>query len=78
LIHTDILQLNLFEDPQDQIDHENLDLIIDKIRQKYGFEAIIHASSALENARSVKRSNVVGGHAGGSAKRSQLKRLCTL
>ncbi|MGM0241325.1 Y-family DNA polymerase [Enterococcus sp. AZ103] len=65
LVWTDVLQLNLFEDPQEQINHENLDLVIDKIRQKYGFEAIIHASSALENARSVKRANVVGGHAGG-------------
>ncbi|QDA39741.1 Y-family DNA polymerase (plasmid) [Enterococcus faecium] len=66
LVYTDSLQLDLFSDPQKQIDEENLDKIIDKIRQKYGFTAIVHASSMLEGARSITRSTLVGGHAGGN------------
>lgn len=54
-------QLDLFSDPQKQIDDEKLDKIIDKIRQKYGFPSIIHASSMLEGARSITRSTLVGG-----------------
>lgn len=59
-------QLNLFEDPEAAIAEEKLDLIIDKIREKYGFSAIIHATSKLEGARSVARSHLVGGHSGGA------------
>ncbi|HBL1354885.1 TPA: type VI secretion protein ImpB, partial [Enterococcus faecium] len=66
LVYTDSLQLDLFSDPQKQIDEENLDKIIDKIRQKYGFTSIVHASSMLEGARSITRSTLVGGHAGGN------------
>ncbi|WVT93052.1 Y-family DNA polymerase (plasmid) [Enterococcus durans] len=66
LFYTDSLQLDLFSDPQKQIDEENLDKIIDKIRQKYGFTSIVHASSMLEGARSITRSTLVGGHAGGN------------
>ncbi|EMW5746502.1 type VI secretion protein ImpB, partial [Enterococcus faecium] len=65
LVYTDSLQLDLFSDPRKKIAEENLDRIIDKIRQKYGFTAIIHASSMLEGARSITRSTLIGGHAGG-------------
>ncbi|MFB8449861.1 Y-family DNA polymerase [Enterococcus thailandicus] len=66
LVYTDTTQLNLFSDPEKQIKEENLDLIIDKIRGKYGFSSIVHASSYLEGARSIARSSLVGGHAGGN------------
>ena len=54
LFYTDSLQLDLFSEPQKQIDKENLDKIIDLIRQKYGFTSIVHASSLLDGARSIK------------------------
>ncbi|MGC3599038.1 type VI secretion protein ImpB, partial [Enterococcus faecium] len=57
--------LDLFSDAQKQFDEENLDMIIDNIRIKYGFTAIVLASSMLEGARSITRSTLVGGHAGG-------------
>ncbi len=66
LVYTDSLQLDLFSDPQQQINEEKLDKIIDKIRQKYGFTSIVHASSKLEGARSITRSTLVGGHPGGN------------
>lgn len=59
-------QLNLFEEPEEQIKNEKLDQIMDQIREKYGFVSIVRASSTLEHARSLSRANLVGGHAGGA------------
>ncbi|WP_271005754.1 DNA polymerase thumb domain-containing protein [Listeria seeligeri] len=59
-------QLNLFEEPKEQIKNEKLDQIMDQIREKYGFVSIVRASSTLEHARSLSRANLVGGHAGGA------------
>lgn len=39
---------------------------IDKIRQKFGFKALIHASSLMEGATAISRASLVGGHAGGT------------
>lgn len=61
----DILQLNLFEQPEELVGQKILDETIDRIREKYGFDAIYHASSQLEGATAIKRSHLVGGHAGG-------------
>jgi len=35
-------------------------LIIDKIREKYGFTSIVHATSRMEGARAIARSKLVG------------------
>lgn len=59
-------QLNLFKEPEEEINQEKLDQIVDKIRGKYGFTAIIHATSLLDGARSIARAGLVGGHAGGA------------
>lgn len=61
----DILQLNLFEQPEELVSQKILDETIDGIREKYGFDAIYHASSRLEGATAINRSHLVGGHAGG-------------
>ncbi|MDA3965964.1 Y-family DNA polymerase [Enterococcus thailandicus] len=66
LVYTESMQLDLFSNPEKQVKEENLDRIIDKIREKYGFSSIVHASSYLEGARSIDRSHLVGGHAGGN------------
>lgn len=52
----------MFSDPQKQVDEENLDRIIDKIRQKYGFTSIVYAASMLEGARSIARRTLIGDH----------------
>lgn len=56
------IQLNLFEDPDEAIKQEILDQLTDKIRERYGFSSIIHASSLLENATAINRSKKIGGH----------------
>ncbi len=62
---TDVLQLNLFEKPDKTINNETLDNSIDTIRNRFGFGSIVHASSLLDGATAINRSNLVGGHAGG-------------
>ena len=59
------LQLNLFEQAEETTANYLLDKTIDSIRDKFGFDAIYHASSRLEGATAINRSHLVGGHAGG-------------
>ncbi|MCO5422294.1 Y-family DNA polymerase [Enterococcus faecalis] len=66
LVWDTTLQIDLFTPPEEQIINNQLDFLIDKIRQKFGFKALIHASSLLEGATAVNRSGLVGGHAGGN------------
>lgn len=65
LLFTRNRQLDLFHSPEDSAKAEQLDQIIDCIREKYGFTAIVHATSKVNGARSIARSHLVGGHAGG-------------
>ncbi|MGM0164887.1 Y-family DNA polymerase [Enterococcus sp. DIV1059_2] len=65
LVFTTSLQLNLFEDPDDQLKERKVDYIVDTIRRKYGFKSIVHAHSLMAGARAITRSSLVGGHAGG-------------
>ncbi len=65
LTYTSHIQLDLFEDPSQQIANEKLDLLVDRIREKYGFQSLVHASSLLEGATAINRSSLIGGHAGG-------------
>ncbi|MBC1817203.1 Y-family DNA polymerase [Listeria seeligeri] len=58
------LQLNLFENPIQTVNQEQLDVTIDKIRARYGFKSMMHASSLLTGATGLKRSEMVGGHKG--------------
>jgi DNA polymerase V len=70
LVYGHFLQLNLFEEPEQQISEAKIDYVVDAIRKKYGFKSIVHAHSLLKGGRAIARSGLVGGHAGGSAKRS--------
>lgn len=66
LVWDTTLQLDLFSPPEEQIINTQLDFLIDKIRRKFGFKALIHASSLLDGATAVNRAGLVGGHAGGN------------
>ena len=67
LLFTSTRQLDLFHTPEESEKAEHLDQIIDRIREKYGFTAIVHATSKVDGARSIKRAGLVGGHDGGGA-----------
>lgn len=58
--------MDLFSPPEEQIINTQLDFLIDKIRRKFGFKALIHASSLLDGATAVNRAGLVGGYAGGN------------
>lgn len=58
------LQLNLFETPEKTIHTEKLEVVVDRIREKYGFNAIVHASSLTKGGTAIQRSRMVGGHKG--------------
>lgn len=66
LLYTDAIQMSLFDEPEQCIEDQNLDKVLDLIREKYGFTSVVHATSMLEGARSIARAGLVGGHAGGA------------
>lgn len=65
LVYSNALQLDLFEDPDEQVKDLKIDYVVDTIRKKYGFKSIVHANSIMEGGRAIARSSLVGGHAGG-------------
>lgn len=60
------LQLNLFSPLEDIEKNEHLDEIVDRIRKKFGYQALVHATSVLEGGTAIERAGLVGGHAGGN------------
>ena len=66
LVFHEALQLNLFQQPEREMNNQELDHLIDWIRKKYGFRSLIHASSLLDGATALKRTGLMGGHACGT------------
>ena len=60
-----LLQFNLFEPPESTLVQEELELTIDRIRKRYGYSSLIHASSLTKGGTAIKRATLVGGHEGG-------------
>lgn len=56
------IQLNLFENLDYQIKEENINNIIDKIKEKYGKNSILKVSNLLEDSTIRERNNKIGGH----------------
>lgn len=56
LIFSDNVQLNLFQKPEKQLNQEKLDVLIDTIRNKYGYAALIHAASLMQGGTAIERS----------------------
>lgn len=61
------LQLSLFEAPEPQIKRDNVDRIMDKIRDRFGVTKLIMASSLLRGGTMLERASLVGGHNGGNS-----------
>lgn len=58
-------QLDLFTPVTEQLKSQQVDQTIDAIRQRFGFTAIVKASSLLDGGTAISRANLVGGHDGG-------------
>jgi len=54
--------MDLFSDPEKMVQEEKLDYLCDKIRNRYGFKALVHASSLLPGATAISRRTIIGGH----------------
>lgn len=62
LVYQTGLQLDLFSDPEELIQQEKLDYLCDEIRNRYGFQTLVHASYLMPGATAISRSSKVGGH----------------
>ena len=58
LTYTTAFQMNLFQEPEKQLDDHKIDFVIDNVRKKYGFQSIVRAHSLLEGARAIERSTI--------------------
>ncbi|MHA3067149.1 Y-family DNA polymerase [Lacticaseibacillus saniviri] len=67
-LHQDTgLQLNLFAPPQQQLRRADIDALVDTIRDRFGFTALIYARSLIDGGTAIQRASLVGGHNGGNA-----------
>lgn len=54
------LQLNLFEEAEKTIFSEDLEMVVDRIREKYGFSSLVHASSLTKGGTANQKSGLGG------------------
>lgn len=64
IAYQESLQLSLFESPTETLNRKQLDETVDKVRKKYGYSSLVHASSLTAGGRAIARSKLVGGHRG--------------
>ncbi len=62
LINEGAMQLNLFEDSEKKIREQKAALAMDKIKNRFGKNAVNRASSELKNSTVKERNNMIGGH----------------
>lgn len=62
LIYQTSIQLIFFLIRRNCFKEEKLDYLCDEIRNRYGFKALVHASSLLPGATAISRSSKIGGH----------------
>ena len=55
-------QLNLFESAEEEIIKDNYNKAIDKIKEKYGKNSILKATSLLKDSTAIQRNTKIGGH----------------
>lgn len=62
IINKSGIQLNLFENIKEIKNTENMNNTIDEIKNKFGKNSLLKASSLLENSTIKERNNKIGGH----------------
>ena len=60
------MQFHLWESPQRQVADGRIDRVVDRVRERYGYTAVLHASSLLEGGTAIRRAGLMGGHASGA------------
>ena len=59
-------QLDLFKNPEQEAKKYDISKVVDQIREKYGFKAIVYARSKTRGGTALERAGLVGGHNGGN------------
>ena len=62
LVDNNSEQLNLFEDYSKKVEKDNINAAIDTLKDKYGKNSIIKASSLLKDSTAIERNKKIGGH----------------
>lgn len=62
LVNNNTEQLNLFEDYEKIREKDNINEAIDNIKEKFGKNSILKASSLLKDSTAIKRNKKIGGH----------------
>ena len=57
--------ISLFDDPLQIQKEEELQLTIDRIRDRFGFASLLKGSALLDSSRAIARSKLTGGHSAG-------------
>lgn len=58
----DTYQMNLFEDIEREISEEKVHLAMDEIKDRFGKNSVLRASSGFESSTVKKRNEMIGGH----------------
>ena len=67
-LHPDTgFQLSLFAPPRQQVKQQRVNSLVDQIRDRFGFTALVYASSLLNGGTAIERASLVGGHNGGNS-----------
>lgn len=67
-LHPDTgFQLSLFAPPRQQLKQQRVNSLVDQIRDRFGFTALVYASSLLNGGTAIERASLVGGHNGGNS-----------
>lgn len=61
------VQLDLFNQPEKQINSNKIDKVVDELRKRFGTTAIMRAMSKTEGGTAINRATLVGGHNGGNS-----------
>ncbi|MHA8111351.1 Y-family DNA polymerase [Lactobacillaceae bacterium Melli_B4] len=60
-------QTNLFDSIESQVEHHDVDKVVDQIRSQFGINSIMHPYDLKRGATRKKRSGLIGGHNGGNS-----------
>ena len=67
LVNKTAQQLDFFAPVKQQCQREDCLEVVDKIRDKYGFQSLVYANSLQKGGTAIDRATLVGGHNGGNA-----------
>jgi len=56
------VQLNLFDNTEENLEEKNINLTVDQIKMKYGKNSLLKATNLLDDSTAIERNKKTGGH----------------